>query len=66
VLHEVFTPSEDEVRWARGVVAAFETRTVRRSGSPTVSSSTCRVPDRARRLLHLADSLSENSPTALP
>jgi citrate lyase subunit beta/citryl-CoA lyase len=24
VLHDVFTPSEEEVRWARGVVAAFE------------------------------------------
>jgi citrate lyase subunit beta / citryl-CoA lyase len=55
VLHEVFTPSEREIVWARLVVSAFD----------DAGEAACRLPDgefvdlpvaqRARRLLHLAD-----------
>jgi citrate lyase subunit beta / citryl-CoA lyase len=54
-LHEAFTPTEDELAWAREVVAAFE-----RSGGealqlPGGEFVDVPVADRARRLLELAD-----------
>jgi citrate lyase subunit beta/citryl-CoA lyase len=54
VLHEVFTPSEQEVDWAREVVAAFEAAggaALRLPGGEFVDLP---VAQRARRLLELA------------
>jgi citrate lyase subunit beta/citryl-CoA lyase len=54
VLHEVFTPSEQEVGWAREVVAAFEAAggaALRLPGGEFVDLP---VAQRARRLLELA------------
>jgi citrate lyase subunit beta / citryl-CoA lyase len=54
VLHEVFTPSEEEVGWAREVVAAFEAAggaALRLPGGEFVDLP---VAQRARRLLELA------------
>jgi len=57
VLHEVFTPSEQQIVWARHVIMAFE----------AAGEGACRLPDgdfvdlpvaqRARRLLDLAEAL---------
>ena len=40
VLHEVFTPTEREIVWAREVVAAFDAAGGAASGCPPASSST--------------------------
>lgn len=44
VLHEVFTPSEEELRWARDVVAVFAEPRGAAGGCPTDSSSICPSP----------------------
>jgi citrate lyase subunit beta/citryl-CoA lyase len=59
IIHEIFTPSEEELRWARGVVAAFEDSrgaAVRLADGEFVDLP---VADRAHQLLQLAASLSE-------
>jgi citrate lyase subunit beta/citryl-CoA lyase len=59
VLHEIFTPSEDELRWARNVVAAFADTNgaaLRLADGEFVDLP---VADRANRLLQLAATLSE-------
>jgi len=57
VIHEVFTPPEADVRWAREVVAIFDAAggaATRLAGGEFVDKP---VADRARRLLELADRL---------
>jgi citrate lyase subunit beta/citryl-CoA lyase len=57
VLHEVFTPSEQELRWARDVVAAYTDANggaVRLADGQFVDRP---IADRARRLIQLAASL---------
>ena len=58
VIHEVFTPSRDDVAWAREVVAVFDAAggaAARLAGGEFVDKP---VADRARRLLELADRLA--------
>jgi citrate lyase subunit beta/citryl-CoA lyase len=58
VLHEVFTPGDDELAWAREVVAAFDTAggaATRLRGGEFVDLP---VAERARRVLELAASLA--------
>jgi citrate lyase subunit beta/citryl-CoA lyase len=59
VIHEIFTPSQEELRWARDVVAAFES-----SGGAALRLADGEFVDRpvavrAHRLLELAASLAE-------
>jgi citrate lyase subunit beta/citryl-CoA lyase len=54
VLHEVFTPSEQELGWARQVVAAFETAGGAALQLPGGEFVDLPVAQRARRLLELA------------
>jgi citrate lyase subunit beta/citryl-CoA lyase len=59
VLHEIFTPSEDELRWARNVVTAFADANgaaLRLADGEFVDLP---VAERAERLLQLAASLPE-------
>jgi citrate lyase subunit beta/citryl-CoA lyase len=60
IIHEIFTPSEEELRWARGVITAFEDSrgaAVRLTDGEFVDLP---VANRARQLLQLAASLPEN------
>jgi len=54
VLHAVFTPSEPELRWARGVVAAFEAGGGAALQLPDGEFVDLPVANRAKRLLELA------------
>jgi citrate lyase subunit beta/citryl-CoA lyase len=54
VLHEVFTPSEQELDWAREVVAAFEAAGGAALQLPSGEFVDLPVAQRARRLLELA------------
>jgi citrate lyase subunit beta / citryl-CoA lyase len=66
ILHEVFTPSADEIDWARRVLDAFA----------AAGGAACRLPDgefvdlpvadRARRLLQLADREAERGDPRSP
>jgi citrate lyase subunit beta/citryl-CoA lyase len=57
VLHEVFTPSQDEIRWARHVVIAFDAAGGDALRLPDGEFVDLPVAQRARRLLDLAESL---------
>jgi citrate lyase subunit beta/citryl-CoA lyase len=61
VLHQVFTPSAAQLRWARGVVTAFDNA----NGAPLQLADgefiDLPVADRARRLLQLAASTPPSS-----
>jgi len=54
VLHEVFSPTEHELAWARQVVAAFDTAGGAAVALPDGEMVDLPVADRARRLLDLA------------
>jgi citrate lyase subunit beta / citryl-CoA lyase len=54
VLHDVFTPSDRELRWAREVVAAFEAAGGSALRLPDGEFVDLPVAERARRLLQLA------------
>jgi len=57
VLHEVFTPTEDDLAWAREVVAAFEAAGGGGVRLPSGEFVDLPVAERARRTLDLQDSL---------
>jgi citrate lyase subunit beta/citryl-CoA lyase len=57
VLHEVFTPDEDQLAWAREVVAAFEGAGGAATRLPSGEFVDLPVAERARRVLQLATSL---------
>jgi citrate lyase subunit beta/citryl-CoA lyase len=59
VLHEVFTPSAGELRWATEVVAAFDAAGGAAARLADGEFVDLPVANRARRLLELAASLSE-------
>jgi citrate lyase subunit beta/citryl-CoA lyase len=54
ILHQVFTPSADEISWARQVVDAFEASGGDALSLPSGEFIDLPVADRARRLLELA------------
>jgi citrate lyase subunit beta / citryl-CoA lyase len=58
VLHEVFTPTEQEVAWARQVLAAFDAAGGAALQLPSGEFVDLPVADRARRLLELAAALA--------
>jgi citrate lyase subunit beta / citryl-CoA lyase len=58
VLHDVFTPTAEQVAWAHEVLAAFETAGGAALQLPSGEFVDLPVADRARRVLALADSLS--------
>jgi citrate lyase subunit beta/citryl-CoA lyase len=53
-IHEIFTPSEDELRWARNVLTAFEDANGAALQLPDGEFVDRPVADRAQRLLELA------------
>ena len=57
ILHEVFTPSEEEVAWAREVVAAFEAARGEAFQLPSGEFVDVPVAERARRMLEIADAV---------
>ena len=56
ILHEVFTPTTEEITWAREVIAAFDAAGGAALRLPSGEFMDLPVADRARRLLHLAAS----------
>jgi citrate lyase subunit beta/citryl-CoA lyase len=60
VLHDVFTPSEEEVAWAQEVVDAFDAAGGAGLRLPSGEFVDLPVADRARRVLELATSLATN------
>jgi citrate lyase subunit beta / citryl-CoA lyase len=65
ILHEVFTPSEDDLAWAHGVVAAFDAAGGAALRLPSGEFVDLPVAERARRVLDLAASLSaETGPSS--
>jgi citrate lyase subunit beta/citryl-CoA lyase len=54
ILHDVFTPSEEEVAWAREVVAAFEASAGEALQLPSGEFVDVPVAERARRVLEIA------------
>jgi citrate lyase subunit beta / citryl-CoA lyase len=58
ILHEVFTPSEEEVAWARDVVEAFDAAGGAALRLPSGEFVDLPVAQRARRVLELAETLS--------
>lgn len=62
VLHEVFSPSEEELEWAREVVAAFQAAAGGALRLPSGEFVDLPVADRARRLLQLAATLPASRP----
>jgi citrate lyase subunit beta/citryl-CoA lyase len=56
-LHDVFTPGDDEVAWARDVVATFERAGGQALRLPTGEFVDLPVAERARRVLGLASTL---------
>ena len=63
-LHEVFTPSEQELAWACEVLAAFEAAGGAALRLPDGEFVDLPVAQRARRVLQLADALPQ--PLAIP
>lgn len=61
VLHEVFSPSEDELGWAQTVLAAFEAAGHEALCMPSGEFVDLPVVDRARRLLERAATTPSNS-----
>jgi citrate lyase subunit beta / citryl-CoA lyase len=57
ILHEVFTPSDEEVAWAREVVAAFEAAEGEAFQLPSGEFVDVPVAERARRVLEIAGSV---------
>ena len=57
VLHEVFTPSDEEIAWAQEVVAAFDSAGGAALRLPSGEFVDLPVADRAKRVLELAASL---------
>lgn len=57
ILHEVFTPSEEDVAWAREVVAAFEAARGEAFQLPSGEFVDVPVAERARRMLEIADAV---------
>lgn len=58
VLHQVFTPTAEEITWAREVLAAFDAAGGAALQLPSGEFVDLPVADRAHRVLALADSLS--------
>jgi citrate lyase subunit beta/citryl-CoA lyase len=58
ILHEVFTPSDEELAWASDVVAAFDAAGGAALRLPSGEFVDLPVAQRARRVLDLAASLS--------
>jgi citrate lyase subunit beta/citryl-CoA lyase len=58
VLHEVFTPNEREVEWAREVLAAFDAAGGAALRLPSGEFVDLPVAERARRLLQLSAALA--------
>jgi len=60
-VNRIFTPSEQEVEWARLVVAAFEEAEARGEASVAVNGKLVDIPiaERARDLLALAEAISK-------
>ena len=56
ILHEVFTPTAEEISWAREVIAAFDAAGGEALRPPSGEFVDLPVADRAHRLLHLAGS----------
>jgi citrate lyase subunit beta/citryl-CoA lyase len=59
VLHEVFTPSDHEVQWAREVLAAFDAAGGAALQLPSGEFVDLPVADRARRLLKIAAAIPQ-------
>jgi citrate lyase subunit beta/citryl-CoA lyase len=56
ILHEVFTPTTEEITWAREVIAAFDAAGGEALRQPSGEFVDLPVADRAHRLIHLAAS----------
>jgi citrate lyase subunit beta / citryl-CoA lyase len=56
ILHEVFTPTAEQITWAREVIAAFDAAGGEALRLPSGEFVDLPVADRAHRLLHLAAS----------
>jgi citrate lyase subunit beta/citryl-CoA lyase len=66
ILHQVFTPSEDEIRWAREVLAAFDAATAEALCLPSGEFVDLPVASRARQLLDLSRTSPTGQPTPAP
>ena len=62
IIHQAFTPSADEIDWARGVLAAFEASGGAATRLDTGEMIDTPVATRARQLLTLAQHLSSGRP----
>ena len=56
ILHEAFTPTAEEITWAREVIAAFDAAGGEALRLPSGEFVDLPVADRAHRLLHLTGS----------
>jgi len=65
-LHEVFTPTADEIEWARSVLAGFDAAGGDAIRLPTGEFVDLPVADRARRLLEIAGSRLPAASTPVP
>jgi citrate lyase subunit beta/citryl-CoA lyase len=63
-IHQVFTPTGDEVAWARRVISAYDEAVARGTGAINLDGKLIDVPmvERARRVLERAGSSSESEP----
>jgi citrate lyase subunit beta/citryl-CoA lyase len=66
ILHEVFTPSHEEVAWAREVVRAFDASGGAAFQLPDGEFVDLPVAQRARRILALTESLPGTPPSSPP
>jgi citrate lyase subunit beta / citryl-CoA lyase len=64
ILHEVFTPSDEELQWAHSVLDAFERAGGDATKLPDGEFVDLPVADRARRLLELSGSLATGVPAS--
>jgi citrate lyase subunit beta / citryl-CoA lyase len=64
VLHEVFTPTEEEIAWASEVLTAFDAADGAALRLPSGEFVDLPVADRARRVLELATAFTPNASTA--
>lgn len=63
ILHEVFSPSDEEISWAREVLAAFDAAGGDALRLPSGEFVDLPVADRARRLLELSITTPSGAPT---
>jgi len=65
ILHEVFSPSDEEISWAQEVLAAFDAAGGDALRLPSGEFVDLPVADRARRLLELSITTPSGAPTPL-